>query len=366
MDDYDVIVVGGGIIGVSVAYGLVRSGQKTAVLDEGDIAFRAARGNFGLIWVQGKGLDCPEYARWTRHSADSWKPFKQELESLTGINIGYNRAGGIDLCLSHEEMKTRAYLIDRLIDESDGEFQGTMLSREATMERLPGIGPGVLGASFSPLDGHVNPLLLLRALHTAFKLKDGDLRVETVADISWSKSVFKVITNKGEISANKIVLAAGLGNRQLAPKVGLNVPVRPERGQILVTERLKPFLKYPTSLIRQTEEGGVLLGDSHEDVGFDDGTSPRVMAAIAQRARSIFPHLEKARIVRAWGALRILAPDGLPIYDQSSTCPGAFTASSHSGVTLAAIHALKFSNYVIEGALPTQLDTMSERRFHVH
>jgi len=366
MAKYDVIVVGGGVIGVSVAYGLARSGQKTAVLDEGDVAFRAARGNFGLIWVQGKGVNCPEYARWTRRSADSWKHFTQELEKLSGINIGYCRPGGMNLCLSHEEMETRTGLIARLIDESDGEFKGSMLSREAIMERLPGIGPSVLGASFSPMDGHVNPLLLLRALYSAFKQKGGDLRTETVTDISWRKSVFKVTTTKGEVSANKIVLAAGLGNRKFAPKVGLNVPVHPERGQILVTERLQPFLKYPTSLVRQTKEGGVLLGDSHEDVGFNDGTSPRVMASIAQRARSIFPHLEKARIVRAWGALRILAPDGLPIYDQSISCPGAFTASSHSGVTLAATHALDFPKYVIEGALPTQLNAMSEKRFHVH
>ncbi len=366
MTDYDVVVVGGGVIGVSVAYGLARSGQKTAVFDEGDIAFRAARGNFGLIWVQGKGAGCPEYAAWTRRSADSWKEFNRELKSLSGIDIGYHRPGGLDLCLSSKEMSARTRLISRLIDESDGQFQGTMLSQEVTAERLPGIGPSVLGASFSPMDGHVNPLLLLRALHTAFQVKGGELRIETVVDISYEKSIFEVTTTKGRTSAKKIVLAAGLGNQNLAPKVGLNVPVRPERGQILVTERLKPFLRYPTSLIRQTEEGSVLLGDSHEEVGFDDGTNPHVMANIAQRARSIFPHLEKARIVRAWGALRILAADGLPIYDQSSTCPGAFTASSHSGITLAAAHAQDFSKYVAEGALPSQLEALSERRFHVH
>ena len=152
----------------------------------------------------------------------------------------------------------------------------------------------------------------------------------------------------------------------LGSKVGLKVPVSPQRGQILVTEKIAHFLDYPTIYARQTEEGSVLLGDSHEDVGFNDGTTPKVIGDIARRACQIFPHLAKARIVRAWGALRILTPDGLPVYDQSTECPGAFSASAHSGVTLAAAHALDFASFVVDGALPDTLNALSERRFHVH
>lgn len=366
MTDYDVAVVGGGIVGVAIAYGLARSGQKTAIFDEGDVAFRAARGNFGLIWVQGKGDGCPEYAQWTRHSADNWQKFKSELEDLSGIDMGYRRPGGLSLCLTEKEYVAQTRMISRLIDASKGRFRCEMLTREALTDRLPELGPDVIGASFSPMDGHVNPLLLLRALHTSFKRQGGKLRIEPVVDIHWKNRHFHLRTNEATSTTKKVVLAAGLNNLKLAPMIGLNVPVRPQRGQILVTERLKPFLNYPTSLVRQTQEGSVQLGDSHEEVGFDDGTSLRIMADIAQRARRIFPQLEKARIVRAWSALRILAPDGLPIYDQSSQFPGAFTASSHSGVTLAAAHALDFAKYVAEGELPQNLNAMSERRFHVH
>ena len=90
------------------------------------------------------------------------------------------------------------------------------------------------------------------------------------------------------------------------------------------------------------------------------------MHDIAHRACSFFPHLDKSRIIRAWGALRILTPDGLPIYDQSTDFPGAFTASCHSGVTLAAAHALDFAGFIVEGELPSSLEKLSERRFHVH
>ena len=78
-----------------------------------------------------------------------------------------------------------------------------------------------------------------------------------------------------------------------------------------------------------------------------------------------FPWLRDLQIVRAWAALRVMPPDGLPIYDQSERVPGAFTANCHSGVTLAAAHALRFATMVAAGALDPQLDPFSARRFDV-
>ncbi len=80
--DADVLVLGGGLVGTAVAYGLARLGQRTLVLDEGDIAHRASRGNFGLVWVQSKGFGVPEYQRWTRRSADEWADFSRAESSL--------------------------------------------------------------------------------------------------------------------------------------------------------------------------------------------------------------------------------------------------------------------------------------------
>jgi len=366
MTDYDVIVVGGGMIGAAIGYGLTRLGQKAALLDEGDVAFRAARGNFGLIWVQGKGAECPQYARWTQRSADIWAGFNHELEEITNIDTAYSRPGGIHFCLDEEELAQRRTLMADMVADSKGDFQCEGLDHKALAELMPGIGPTVTGGSYSPQDGHVNPLYLLRALHAAFKAKGGHTHHEPVIDLAWKDGAFKLTTAKKTYTAAKIVLAAGLSNRQLAPKVGLNVPVSPQRGQILVTEKLQPFMDYPTIYTRQTQEGSIQLGDSHEDVGLDEGTSVNVMHAIASRAIRLFPCLKRARIVRSWGALRILTPDALPVYDQSQSCPGAFSASAHSGVTLAGAHALDFARYVVEGKLPASLDALSERRFHVH
>ena len=366
MADYDVIVIGGGMIGIAIGYGLARLGQKTALFDEGDVAFRAARGNFGLIWVQGKGSNCPAYATWTQRSAGLGAAFNAELKELTNTDTGYDRPGGIHLCLNEQEFEERKAIMTKMVAQSEGAFEYEMLPHQAAAKRLPGLGPTVAGGSYSPMDAHVNPLYLLRAMHAGFRIKGGRVHLETVSDIAWKNNVFEITSATQTHTAARVVLAAGLGNCALGPKLGLNIPVRPQRGQILVTEKLAAFLKYPTIYVRQTAEGSMLLGDSHEDVGFDDGTSINVMHTIAHRAVTLFPFLKRARIIRAWGALRILTPDGLPIYDQSREYPGAFSASAHSGVTLSAAHALDFPQYIVSGHLPASLNALSERRFHVH
>ncbi|MCS5591525.1 MAG: FAD-binding oxidoreductase [Gammaproteobacteria bacterium] len=366
MNDFDTIVIGGGLIGASVAYGLSRSGQRVAMFDEGDNAIRAARGNFGLIWVQGKGANNLSYANWTRQSARQWPDFNKELTELTGIDLAFEQNGGFDFCLNEIELSERHILMEQMAADSAGEFSYQMFNNSELKQILPNIGPTVTGASFSKLDGHVNPLYLLKALHKAFKQLCGRLITKPVIDINYKNKTFKVSTVAHEFTSEKVILAAGFSNKTLAPKVGLNVPVYPQRGEILVTEKVKPFLRYPTGLVRQTHEGGLMLGDSHEDVGFDEDTNMNEIQQIAKRAIAIFPCLESVKVIRAWGSLRILTKDGLPIYDHSDSCPGAYAFSSHSGVTLSAVHALDIASCIAkDGLLPSSLACFSARRFDV-
>ncbi len=364
MARYEVAVIGGGMIGAALAFGLARGGAKVVMLDEGDTAFRAARGNFGLVWVQGKGLDAPAYAGWTRRSADLWPEFAAELEDAAGVSLGYARPGGIELCLSEAEVAARRDELARLEAQSDGGFRYEMLDRRALGRHLPGLGEAVRGGAYSPLDGHVNPLALLRALHAGFLRHGGEARsgwrVET---LSFERPDFTLASGSERLGAERVVLAAGLGNRALAPRVGLSAPVAPLRGQILVTERLAPFLPLPTAHARQSAEGGCLLGDSHEDVGLNEATTVPVIGEIARRAVACLPFLETVRVVRAWGALRIMTADGLPIYQESEDCPGATLATGHSGVTLAAAHGLVLAKWIAEGALPPDLAPFSASRF---
>jgi hydrogen cyanide synthase HcnC len=360
---FDIIVIGGGLVGGAIAWGAIRAGASTALIDEGDSALRAARGNFGLVWVQSKGAGMPPYAHWTRDSADLWPGLAGALRETTGTEIALHQPGGLTFCLSESEFAQRAALIARMHNES-GDSGTRMLSRAEVRAMVPGLGDDVVGAAFCPRDGHANPLQLLRAFHNGINGNGGTyLPGRTVSAIEPGAHSFTVHCGAENFVAPKVVIAAGLGSRGLAPMVGLDMPVRPLRGQILVTERLRPLLNHPTHVMRQTQEGSVMLGDSQEDVGFDTSTSTQVIGEIAARNIRVLPALADARIVRIWGALRVMSPDGLPIYDQSKRYPGAFAATCHSGVTLAGAHAMALAPAILAGALPDNLAAFSANRF---
>ena len=366
-EDYDAIVVGGGLVGAAIAYGLTRSLTRVLLLDEGDIAFRASRGNFALVWVQSKGLGAPAYADWTRDSAANWATLAKDLKSRTGVDVYHDQAGGVHICLSEEEFQTRAEQVERFRNQPGANRSSIeMVDRDALAKLLPGIGPDVAGGSYCPDDGHCSSLYLFRALHEAFTARGGRyVSNAPVQQIVPSSGGFQVSTGGRIFGAPKLVLAAGLGNAALAEQVGLQAPLEPMRGQVLVTERVDPFMAMPTTFVRQTAEGSVLFGDSHEHVGFDTGTTAPVLGDIAARAIRTFPFLGSTRIVRTWGALRVMTPDGLPLYEQSREYPGAFVANCHSGVTLAASHAGPLADAIVAGELPERLTAFSSARFDV-
>jgi hydrogen cyanide synthase HcnC len=360
---YDLIVIGGGLVGGAIAWGAAAQGASVALLDEGDLAFRAARGNFGLVWVQSKGAGMPPYAHWTRRSAELWPDLSSRIATTTGVDVSLQQPGGFMFCLSDEELETRASVVQRMHNES-GDIGTRMLGRAEVHAMVPGLGDEVVGASFCPIDGHVSPLYLLRGLHAGLHALRADyLPGRKVDAIDAAPNSFTVHCGVERFSAGKLVIAAGLGSRDLAPLVGLNMPVSPLQGQILVTERLRPFLHYATHVMRQTAEGTVMLGDSQQDVGFDITTRVAVLQQIATRNARIFPALKDASIIRMWAALRVMSPDGFPIYEQSERCPGAFAATCHSGVTLAGAHALDLAPAVLAGALPPKLAAFSSSRF---
>jgi hydrogen cyanide synthase HcnC len=368
LSDYDFAVVGGGLVGSAIAWGLAREGQRVVVLDEGDVAYRASRGNFALVWVQNKGNGMPQYGAWTLRSAEAWPGFARMLLEQTGLDVRYERPGGFHMALSERELEFRDTQLKRLHAQPGmPRYDYEMMDHARVKSFLPEIGPQVAGASFSKLDGHCNSLRLFRALNAGMqKLGARYLADHIVGDIRHGGGEFRLATRHAEVRAARLVLAAGIANARLGPMVGLDVPVRPQRGQLIVTEKTAPFLDYPVSTVRQTDEGGVMIGDSQEEAGLDASVGQSVIAVLADRAQRMFPKLGALNVVRTWAALRVMTKDGFPIYDQSSQCPGAFVATCHSGVTLAAAHALSLAPLLARGGLPAEtFQTFSARRFHV-
>jgi glycine/D-amino acid oxidase-like deaminating enzyme len=243
-----------------------------------------------------------------------------------------------------------------------------MLDRAGVEKLMPGVpfGPDVSGASYCWRDGHVDPLRLLLALQRGIKELGGTLLSDQpVRAITREQGIFKVRTDNGVHAAAKILIAAGNGTGALARQVGLDVPVRPQRGQMLITERFAPILPLPAGGIRQTGEGTFQIGATQEEVGYDLSTSVDAAATMARRTVRALPFLGRAKLVRHWSALRVMTPDGHPIYAQSESHPGAFVALCHSGITLAAAHSEMLADAVAAGAFPAEISPFHHRRFDV-
>lgn len=366
----DVVVIGGGLTGLAVGYGLAGRNVRVLVLDGGDRDFRASTANFGLVWLQGKGLDMPAYQQLTGVSVEQWPSFEAELTATTGIDLQYENNGGLTLCVGEAEFEARRAKLLRLHNQLGAETHDWEMLERAELERLlPGVplGAAVSGASFGPRDGHANPLRLLTALQQGIVRKGGTvLGAAAVHSIkSDGRGGFIVGFGDQEASTARVVIAAGLGSAALAAQVGLTVPLRPQRGQILVTERLEPFLPLPISGVRQTRDGTVMIGVTHEETGLDASTTSAASTSLSAAALRWLPGLGQATLVRQWAGLRVMTPDSYPVYAQSESHPGAFVALCHSGVTLAAFHADQASEAIAQGRLPTSFDVFHQRRFDV-
>lgn len=368
MDKYSTIVVGAGIVGAAVAFGLVRKTSRVLVLDGNDIDYRASRANFGLISQQGKGLGMPAYQQLTRQSVERWSDFNRQLSALSGIDPHFEQAGGLSFCLDETEFRKRDFVAQQLCKQSGGSPDFEMLDRADLVRLLPDtpLGLDVYGACLGLREGHVNPMRLLLALQQAILRRGGELRSgDAVNTIRPVRHGFVVETARDRFGADSVLIAAGIGTTALAAQVELDIPLTPQRGQILVTERLKRVLPLPASGLRQTREGSITIGFTEEDVGQDLGTTVEAAAVMSRRATRILPMLRHANLVRQWAGLRVLTPDGYPIYAQSQRYRGAFALACHSGITLAAFHAGELASAINAGDLPNTLAPFHPRRFDV-
>ena len=365
---FDLAVIGGGMVGSAIAYGCAMRGARVALLDEGDVAFRASRANFGLVWGQSKGEAMPAYAAWTKLSIALWRDFAERASSLAGRDVQYVANGGLNYCLGEQEFAEKGDFVRRR--HNQGWAGMRLLDRRELQAMMPAtpLGPEVMGAIFDAADGQVNPLTTFRAMHAGVRAHGGvHLPGAAVTAVERTGAGFVVTRADGAVlHAAKVVVAAGVATQKIAAMVGLDVPVRPVRGQNIVTERLAPMLPLPASALRQTSDGTVQIGVTNEDDGrYEIPTTAEALARMARRAIRVLPALEHANMIRTWAGLRPMTPDSFPAYAESETHPGAYVAICHSGVTLAAVHAGPLAEGILSGRLPDLAQELHPRRFHV-
>lgn len=362
----EITIVGGGVVGLSVAMGLLQAGHRVQVLDGMDSDMRASQGNFGLIWGQGKGWDFAPYAKWTAEALAAWPDFAHKLTELTGMDVALDQSGGFEFFTHVGELDEFA----RMLTEQQGHLGNLVnheiLSGDDLRSQIPGMGPDVVGASFSQRDGHVNPLRFLRALRLSVNALGGQITTDAnVARIApaFGGSFDLTLADGQIIRTGKVLLCAGLGATKLAGDLGFSTQIRPQRGELLITEKLGERLPFLSSTIRQVDEGGIQIGGTKADAGLDDSETLDALTKLARHAVVVFPALANVRVVRAWGALRVMSPDGFPVYARSKRHPGVYLVTCHSGVTLAPLHASVLADWIENTSTAPDLEAFDEHRF---
>ena len=373
MKKVDIAVIGGGMAGAATALGLVREGAGNVVMfDEQLPTQRLSRGNFGLTWFMCKGANNPVYARWSRMSTMMWPEFAAKLEEESGYNIELEWNGGALHAMGTEQFQAYADSVETLkkVCSDDGlDYPVRMLDRAEFAAMVPDmqLGEEVTGAMYSAEQGHVNPLPLLAALRCAFQKRGGSyfggLNVSAVVPQGDGTTI--VITSQGSYQCEKLVIAAGHGSSRLLTTLGHKLHVYQQRGQLMVTERAKRVLRFPILAVRQTVDGTFMIGLSTEDTAHDAHVTIEAMKSQASNAIKLFPELGKLNWVRGWGAIRIMTPDGGPIYDRLPDQKNIYILTGHSAVTLAPAMTHHIARWILEKEEAPQISHFGNGRFNV-
>ena len=373
MKTVDLLVVGGGLSGSATALGLVRQGaRKVLLLDEQLPSQRLSRGNFGLTWFMCKGAGNPGYARWCRMAAKAWPDFAAELEEETGYDVELEWTGGAVHAIGDAQLQGYADSVSDLravCAEAGLDYPVEILNRSEFADIVPNmtLGEEVSGAMYTREQGHVNPLKLLAALRCAFQRRGGEYHGTrgVRAILPQGDGTYVVKTGAEDYRCRKLVLAAGHGSSRLLASLGETLHIYPQRGQLMVTERHKRLLTVPLLSVRQTQDGTFMIGLSSEETALDAQVTPEAMQSQAENAIKLFPMLANLNWVRAWGAIRVMTPDGAPIYSRVAGHPNITVLALHSAVSLAPLQAQSIAPWVLEGRDDALISQFSNGRFHV-
>ena len=353
----EVVVVGGGIRGVAITYGLARAGVNVVLLEKRFIASAASGLNMGYVNVSAKGPE--HYTILSKLSADIYPELNEEL----GGGFEYEKNGALDVAETDADFD----YLSRTVEERNRVpgIDMKMLGPKETRSLEPAITPDIRGSRWCPIDGVVHPLKLVRALLKAAVRKGAIVHCgEEVRDIRvCSGRIESVVTTNLEISTHVVVDTAGIHAAEIARMVKVNLPVFPERGQIIITEPLPRILNRAVGPFKQYGDGQVLIGASNEDVGENTAVTPEILSKLAREAIRILPVLKRAQVIRCTAGLRPMTPDRHPVYQKVSEVSDFYIAVGHSGFTLAPVTAKIFTDLILQGETNVALDAYRHERF---
>ena len=375
---WDVIVIGAGIIGLSLAIELKKRGATVLIVERGEPGREASHAAGGML------VDCPletpvQLQPLAKASARMYPEFAHELELESGMKVDLRDAGTIYFPsaehIRHPQLRTVAIapLQPKQVAEAEPALgHPTREQQQRLRQRNVGlslsIGPRMLGLAFFIKERSVDPRALTAAALKAAKNRGIDFSSGdevTAVEVDHGRAV-GVKTAKTAFAAKKVVNCAGAWAGAISPQA---FPTRPVKGQMLCLVMpsrtfLKHVIRSPKAYLIPRSDGRLLVGATVEEAGFNKRTDPETIQRLHSAALELVPALAEAKILEDWAGLRPGTPDSLPILGATTT-PGYYVATGHfrDGILLAPITAQVVADVIDDRSPQIDLTAFSPARF---
>lgn len=355
----DVLIIGGGVIGLSLAWELAQRGLSVQVIDQGEPGREASWAGAGIIpaakyfpsqypYEQLRGMGAELHPRWAK-----------ELKSLTGIDNGYRRCGGLHLARTPGEAAALAAWATMLREE-DLDVEQVAVADLGEIEPQLARGNCLPSAALLiPAEAQIRNPWHLQALTAACQQSGVNIapRVALKSIRVSGSTVAEVETTAGLLTARQFCIAAGAWTGQLLRQAGRQADILPIRGQMVLFRCAAPpisrIINVGSRYLVPREDGHLLAGSTEEEVGFDKRTTEEAIAELIDFARSLVPELHLATVKQTWAGLRPGSFDGLPYLGPLPGVKNAFIAAGHfrSGLYLSPATAVVMSQ-LMRGETP--------------
>src|SRR6266566_336727 len=354
----EVVIVGGGVIGCSIAYQLSKADKKVIVTEREEVAAEASRAAAGLLAPLGE-LSGP--GPFTDLLLASWNlnlELIPVLEDASGVRVEYHHPGSLHTVTDAEDA---AYLREQMEAWEALGLQVSWLEGDEAREFEPLLEPGVVAAVYSPRDGSIKPAAMTRAYAESARRQGVTFYEHTeITGIERRASrVVGVQTARGDVIAcDHLVIAAGAWSARFGNWLGFSLPVSPMRGQILSLRQpaspLKHILFGEGVYLVPKLDGTIYVGATVEQVGFDKAVTAEGIAWLLSSAIQLVPSLASAPNANIWAGLRPWSPDSRPILGKAPGWENVTLATGHSasGFELSAITGKTIADLVVTGQTP--------------
>lgn len=329
---HEVIVVGGGVIGCGIAWELTRRNVRVTLVERGPIGREASWASAGIISLPNRPDWRPERIALGRLSLKRYPEWVADLESRTGIAIEYHRPGGWSVAVDAEHGAVEA---ERAAFQLSLGFEVEEVAPEEARRREPALPRDLVAAWFTPAAGSLSLHRLTEALAAAAAAQGAVIRPETpVGSILMENGrAVGVRLSEGDLLADRVVLATGAWTRLLADPLGVALPTRPMKGQLIAFANApvhpRGIISGHHGYVRPRPDGSTLVAATEEDVGFDHRVTGEGVAWLLNLTRMICPGLLAGEIVETWAGLRPGSDTGEPMMGPVPGVDGLWAATGH-------------------------------------